>query len=49
MGKEKKYFKVDRADNCIWLTEDKEGKPISMHFTPDQAKKVSKLLQEIAG
>lgn len=41
------HFKVDRADNCIWLIDERdEGQ--QTHFTPDQAQKVGKALLNIS-
>ena len=58
MCKMKDYFRIDRADNCIWLTDlrelteipacvDKETHP-SMHFTPEQACNIGVRLIQIA-
>ncbi len=45
-------FKVDREDDCIWLTDTRceVGKQPSppIHFTPDQAKKVGQALTDVS-
>jgi len=43
-------FVIDRADNCIWLVDPRDGTPArptghqGIHFTPDQAKGIGEAL-----
>ena len=30
------FFKVDRADNCVWLTDMRDKNPKAIHYTSDQ-------------
>lgn len=41
------HFDVDRADDCVWLT-DKRGKKRVIHLTKEQAKEVGKNLVSIS-
>ena len=42
------HFKIDRADNCIWLTDLRDESQPSIHLIPSQAKEVGEALIEIA-
>lgn len=39
-------FKVDRADDCIWLVDPRNDEPVTLHFTPCQAEAIGKELQQ---
>jgi hypothetical protein len=41
-------FKIDRRDDCIWLTDDRGDVPVEIHFTPGQATLVSGKMAEAA-
>lgn len=30
-------FKIDRADECIWLVDERGEKPVEIHLVPSQA------------
>lgn len=40
-------LKVERADNCIWLIDDR-GERQEVHLTPKQAKEVGQKLIDIS-
>lgn len=42
------YFKIDREDNCIWLTDLRDESQPPIHFVPSQAKEVGEALIERA-
>jgi hypothetical protein len=41
------HFKIDRSDECIWLT-DKRGKKRIIHLVPEQAKEIGNELLSIS-
>lgn len=43
-----KYFKIDRADNCVWLTDLRDESRPPIHLTTSQAREVGEKLIEIA-
>jgi hypothetical protein len=43
-----KHFKIDRADDCIWLTDKRGKKARIIHLVPDQAKEVGSELINIS-
>lgn len=42
MEKENECFKVQSADDCVWLTDKRKN--TSMHLTKSQAKELSAML-----
>lgn len=42
-----KELKVERADNCIWLIDDR-GKHQEVHMTPEQSKEIGQKLIDIS-
>lgn len=41
------HFDIKREDNCIWLTDKRDGHQI--HLVSSQAEEIGKKLIEIAG
>ena len=42
------YFKINREDNCIWLTDLRDESRPPIHLVPSQAQEVGEALIEIA-
>lgn len=42
------YFKINREDNCIWLTDLRDESQPSIHLIPSQAQEVGEELIKIA-
>ena len=42
------YFKINREDDCIWLTDLRDESRPSIHLIPSQAQEVGEALIEIA-
>ena len=43
-----KHFEIDRADDCIWLTDTRREDSSPIHFVPSQAKEVGEALIAIS-
>lgn len=45
--KENEYFKIESADECVWLTDKRNKGNLPVHITKSQAKELGVMLKDI--